>query len=198
MANSDRPNGFTPVSTINGHPVNFQTNYYSIAVGETNDIFVGDVVKLAGSADTDGVPTIGICAVNELAVGVVVSIEAKPSAGLDQIYSPTAEVGYALVCDDPDAIFQVQMDDTDGADAMIADDIGKNFQHLATAGSTTSQRSRYELDLSTEDTSGAFATTMFKLLRLAPIPDNAIGANAKVWVKFNVHAHSVSTGATAT
>lgn len=195
MANSDRPDGFTPVGSIAGHDTNFMVNYYNIASDYAAAIFPGDVVKLAGNADADGVPTIEIAAVTDLPVGVVVSIEAKPASGLDQIYSPASELGYALVCDDPNAIFQVQMDDSGGADAMVADDIGQNFKHLATAGSTSSQRSRYELDLSTEATTNTF---MWKLLRLAPIPGNSIGANAKVWVKFNVHAHSVDTGTTAT
>lgn len=190
MANADRPNGFTPVSHINGNPTNFMTNYYNVASDYSGSaIFPGDIVKLAGDADTAGVPTIEVCGTTDIPLGVVVSFEAKPSVGLDQLYSPADELGYALVCDDPDVILQVQIDGI-----LTAGDTGQNFLFVDGGGSTTSNRSRMEIGYSTLS---ATRSKMFKLLRLAPIPDNALGIDAEVWVKFNVHAHGNEYGVAA-
>lgn len=50
MANPDRPNGFKPVGTLSGAPV--QSTFYTVGVADGEDIFVGDMVNLeSGLAD---------------------------------------------------------------------------------------------------------------------------------------------------
>jgi len=190
MANPDRPNGFTPVQHLNGSPTNFMTNYYNIAALYGTAIFTGDIVKLAGSADVNGVPTIARAGATDLPVGVVVGMEVKPASGLDTLYSLASTLNYVLVCDDPKVIMEAQCDGT-----MTALEMGLNTKPTTTAGNTTSGISREELSYSDVNTTN---TLMLKILRLAPIPGNTIGADAVLLCKFNVHAHSVSTGADAT
>lgn len=50
MANVDRPNGFKPVKTLSGRPLNAMVRSIGVADGE--DIFIGDILNLeSGLAD---------------------------------------------------------------------------------------------------------------------------------------------------
>ena len=56
MANANIPRGLSPVGTITGAAYNEQGRLYAIANDGTNTYAIGDVVKVAGSSDTSGVP----------------------------------------------------------------------------------------------------------------------------------------------
>ncbi|KKN42614.1 hypothetical protein LCGC14_0711640 [marine sediment metagenome] len=190
MANNDAPHGFTPIKHLSGAPYSGQANKYNIASDYSTALYIGDIVKLAGSADTRGVPTIERAAATDLPVGVITAFEPKPESGLDQKYSPADEVGYAWVCDDPNVIMRAQEDGT-----LTAGDIGLNTKPTTTAGSIVTGISGEELDYSE---AGSTNTLMFKILRLYDAEDNEIGADSECECKFNVHAYSTETGTTAT
>lgn len=186
MANPDRANGFVPVKHLNGSLVNFMTNYYNIASDYGTAIFIGDIVKLAGDADANGVPTIARAGDTDIPVGVVISKEVKPSAGLDVLHSLTLTENYVLVCDDPKVVMEAQVDDT-----MTAGDMGLNTKPTTTSGNTTSGISREELSYSDKNTT---RDLMLKMLRLVEVPGNALGADALLLCKFNVHAYGNDYG----
>ncbi len=190
MANADKPRGFMPIKHLNGSPWNGQTNLYYIFSTYNTAMFPGDVVKLSGEADSRGVPSIELAGTTGLPVGPIVSIVPNPVIGLDFKYSPASTEGYALVADSPDIIMIAQEDGT-----MTVSEIGLNTLLLDTAGSTSTGHSKDELDFSEAGTTN---TLMFKMLRLYDVEDNDLGANAVLECRFNVHAYSVSTGATAT
>jgi hypothetical protein len=58
MANVDRVWGFRPVGTSNGSPYNGQVRKYYIPSTDSTAVFQGDLVKLAGGADANGVATV--------------------------------------------------------------------------------------------------------------------------------------------
>lgn len=62
MANSDRPNGFRPVKSLNGMPVSMMVRAIGVADGE--DIFIGDALNLesglADPADTNDSALLGV------------------------------------------------------------------------------------------------------------------------------------------
>ena len=60
MANTSRINGFRPVKHTNGSPYNGQSNMYYVA-SAADEILVGDIAKLGGSADTNGIPSADLC-----------------------------------------------------------------------------------------------------------------------------------------
>ena len=73
MANSDSPFGFKPVKHLNGNPWNGKVNVYYIPSTDNTATFVGDAVKLAGSADATGkYPTVAQAAATNAICGVVV------------------------------------------------------------------------------------------------------------------------------
>jgi len=84
-----------------------------------------------------------------------------------------------LISDHPDQEYTCQADEAD-IDAQT--DIGLNYNIVATAGDTTYNRSRMELDSSS---GGIGATLQLRLLALEPRTDNALGAQAEVVVTIN-------------
>ena len=96
----------------------------------------------------------------------------------------------AFVFDDPDALFEVKVDDTNGGIAQV----GSNA-NIATysAGSTNTGVSAVALD------GGSFATSNaanFRVVSLSTDPDNSdyTAANASIIVKINLHSLSDTTG----
>ena len=191
MANSDAPFGFRPIGR-NGAPYNGPLHrVYVPSTDTTTAIFVGDIVKLAGSASTDGYATATIVTgVTDVPYGVVTSVEVN-SGDLTKQYKPAGAVAggnylKVVLCDE--AVFEVQADGV-----MEAADVGGNIDFVLGAGSTVTGMSGYELDAS------ALTTTAGDILQVQGFVDRADNdltlTNAKVIVKFNDAAtHPDRTG----
>jgi hypothetical protein len=180
MANVDRVNGFKPVKHLNGSPYNGAYTEYAVAAGDGTALFVGDAVKLAGSADADGVATVIAAAATNPVVGVVV--------GFTPQYRAASTARKVYVADARDLVFEVQ------ADAAIAvTSVGLNTDLVATSGgSTVTGASGMELDASEVATT---ATLVFKILGFPRRADNEINAtDNKVLVMINAHQHGDHTG----
>lgn len=188
MANVSRINGLRPVKHINGSPWNGQTNRYWIAAADGTATFVGDIVKLSGTADVDGTASVNQGTAGGTPVGVIVGMEPNPS-DLTQNYRPASQnitnqnAGrWVSVCDAPDVIFEVQSNGT-----TSAVDVGLNGSPVVGAGSTTTGQSGMQWDDSTKNTT---STLILQLVGFVPRPDNEIGvASAKLLVRFNVHQY---------
>lgn len=188
MANDDRPNGLKPIKHLDGSPWNGMTNIYYIPSSDGTAVFVGDAVKLAGSADADGVPTVAQAAAGDTIVGVVTGIKPDTDEGLN--YRAASTAAYVYVCDAPDVIFECQEDSVGGA--LAAADVGNNVDLVVGTGSTAGGgRSAMELDSSTKVTS----TAQIRVLRLSRKADNEIGTNAVWEVLINEHQFKTTSGA---
>lgn len=192
MANSNAALGFRPVRYASGAPYNGACRLYSVPSGDTTALFIGDPVIVAGSADADGVPTCGIAtaAGGALVTGVVVGF--KPSSTIvanGHRLASTAE--YVLVADDPNLLFECQEDAVGGALAAV--DVGLNADMIAGTGSSTTQLSGWQLDTSTKATTN---TLQLRIIGFVQRPDNVIGANAKVLVRFNLPTETGAAGST--
>jgi len=198
MANSNVAKGLTPVKHINGSPWNGQTHMYLIPSSDGTATFVGDLVKLAGSAgaagtvvagqDVEGMPTIAQSAAGNTHVGVVVGFLPDPT-NLSKLYRAASENRIALVVDDPTVVFEAQEDSVGGA--LAAANVGNNVEVIVGSGSTTTGVSAAQLDSSTAATTN---TLSLRILRLAKHPDNSIGTNAKYEVMINLHQFLSTTG----
>lgn len=199
MANVNKPQGLAPVKYLNGADWDGRGNVYYIPTSDTTkSYYVGDLVRLNGSADANGIPGIVKSAagdgatLGQGAVGVILAIGTNPNGpwinpnDLTALSAPAtkAQAYYALVADDPNVIFEVQ----DGASgtALTAAEVGLNCNLAITANQTTGFVSATTLDNTTE------AVTLgldVKLLGLSRIPGNGFGANAKWLVLINSHAY---------
>lgn len=184
MANIDAPSGFKLVSWSMQNPI--RRCYFK---GGAN-LFIGDIVKADVSQESaafvDGiapgamaVEVIG--ATSDTPCGVMLGKHfVDPDADHTIPYAVASTECYVDVCIDPDAVFEVQADDSTLAYAKI----GLNADPVLTTGNTTTGYSNHELDASTLATTN---TLMLQVIDIVPTPDNALGAYGKVMVKFNEH-----------
>ena len=195
MANADAAFGLRPIADASGAPYNGARNIYSVdATSGAAAVYIGDPVKLTGTADSNGIPQVAIAnGTTEAMIGVVVGFASDKSGSQLQddtkyLAGGTNNAGrYALVADDPNLVFAVQEDSTGGA--LAATDVGSNKYLAIVAGNTTSGVSKTELDSSSSTTSAHGV----KVLRLRQTANNAIGTNAEWEVIISNHVR----GATA-
>jgi len=123
------------------------------------EVFPGDFVHL----EADGLVDPSVVAENILGVA------------LDHA---TASGQLLKVSVDPEQIYVIQ---ADGSDVDAQTDIGNTFEILATAGDTTYNQSRMEVDSSTFGTS----TQQLVLIGIDNRDDNALGAQVDCLIKIN-------------
>ena len=179
MANSDSPFGFKPVKHLNGNPWNGKVNVYYIPSTDNTATFVGDAVKLAGSADATGkYPTVAQAAATNAICGVVVGFGDNPYLMIhpdnpNRSYRPAATAMYAFIVDDPFVVFEIQEDSADNA--IDADMVGLATDIVVGSGSTTTGKSAMELDSSDTSTGAG----QCRIMRLVNREDNDLGDYAK-------------------
>lgn len=192
MANTSRISGFKVVKTNTGAPFIGQANIYYVA-SAADEILVGDIVKLSGSADTNGVPGADLCGASDVPIGVVVGVvnskldpAGKMSTGSIVLDLPAAAQiaasgsGYLLVVDDPNVLMEVEVSNG----SFVATDIGLNASHANGTRDATTTTSPAYIDGGTEATT---STLNFNLRGFVQRVDNEIGASAKMLVAFNRH-----------
>jgi hypothetical protein len=198
MANSNKPAGLVPVTTLTGAPYTGQGRQYFISSADVNAYYPGDVVTLSGNGDTTrGIPGVTLAAAGDAILGVFIAGGvfadgagyANP-ADLDIAYIPAVKGGqnyYALIADDPSLIFEIQ----ENNGTLTSANIGQNANIVVAAPATGVRVSGTQLD---DTTVANTATLQLKLLGLKRSVNNAFGAQAKWWVKINNHQLAAGTG----
>jgi hypothetical protein len=188
VANTSRIKGFAPAKHLQGSGYFGSANWYHIPASDGTAVYIGDVVKLAGSADSTGKPTVTLAAAGDAVVGVVIGFAPNRDdlniAGQKRAASTARDV---LVVDDPNAIFEVEVSNG----TPTAADTGLNFNHAVGSPDSATARSGAYADWGTEATT---ATLTFKYLSLVPRVDNEVGASQKILCKINNHQFGSSTG----
>jgi hypothetical protein len=188
MANTDRPNGLTPIRTTQGVPYSGQVQKMTFLTGDSTAAYVGDIVQYGGSANTDGIPEIIQSeAGNVNNIGVIVAFEPN-YADLTVLHRVASTERIAYVCTDREMLYEIQ---SDSSATLAITDVGSVGNHTtATAGSTVSGRSGMELNSSDVD---ANAGTLL-IMELVQREDNAFGEFAKFLVKIVEHEFDTTTG----
>lgn len=176
MANADSAFGFIPVGGLDGSPYNGGTIRCAILAADSTATFIGDAVKLSGTASADGVsPSVAQCAAGDQVFGVVTAFEADPATSLEDQYRKASTLRYCQVVPALDNLFKVQCD---GAFAIT--DVGNTADFTVGAGNTTNGLSAMELDSSDIGTGAGL-----QILGLSSEPDNEVNTNANVIVRIN-------------
>lgn len=183
MANSDLARGFKPVKYLDGTPYNGNVKRYYCSATNATAIYLGAPVKLDGSADTRGVPTVTLASSGDAVVGVMVGrADAIRSSTL---YREASTAQYILAAPVRDLLYECQEDST--GNALGATSVGSNISFTGSGGSTVTGFSAIELD---SDTAASTSTLACQIIELADRPDNDIGTNAKWLVRFNDNQYS--------
>lgn len=178
MANVNVAYGLKPVRMADGSPYNAAVDMYYLPASVATDAFIGDPVKLGGSADAAGVASIALCAASDTITGVIVGF--TDSKSMSAGYGAASTIRYPLVCHGQDVLFEVQEDAVGGA--LAAADVGLNADIIIAAGSSYTKKSGVMLDTSTKATT---ITLPLRIRGLAQRPDNDLSANSKVLVTLN-------------
>jgi hypothetical protein len=197
MASSATPYGLKPVKKLGGEPWNGAFNTYLIdPAGEATNIFNGQVVQVGtdgyiaivtdvgSNADPFPAGTVGVFVGCEYvnAQGQLIHSQYYPSA----YAAPTGTAIKAFVVDDPDVLFQAQLD-ASSAQTVLGGNVPLAAVQSTSTGSTTTGNSTSALDA--DDV--ATATVAFKIVGfVSPIGD----AYPDVLVKFNPSSHAYLAG----
>jgi hypothetical protein len=193
MANVDKPMGLKPVSHLLGIPWSGGCHTYYIPSTDNNAFAIGDPVKSAGSADSNGVASVTLGTAGSPLRGAIVGfgryehLMADPNS-LDTNIIPATKTHdyYAMVADDPFIIFETQEIGT--GTAFTATEVGLNADLVA--GTNNGFISGWLLNNVGEATT---ATLNVRLLGLVRRSDNAFGAYAKWLVMINAHELKVGS-----
>ena len=201
MATTAAPYGLKPVKRADGMPYSGATSTYLIDPnGEATNLFNGQVVTigadgyiaLATGSGAD-VTTNNLGGSGIGAIGVFVGCEYQNAEG-QQIFSQYYPTGTAnggaikaYVVDDPNVLFQAQLDGT-GAQTVIGAITKFASVQSTSTGNTTTGNSTSALDATVQTTVGAF-----KIVGHVSDPSDAY---PDVLVKFTTDAHmmTMSTG----
>lgn len=186
MANTNAPNGFTPVKHLSGGDI--RADERKIASGSSTAIYNGDLVKLltTGYIDVAAAGDTGI-------IGVFQGVQFTDANGSPQFlpYWPAAQTtlgsadAKAFVFTDPHIVYEAQgTTGTSLTQAMV----GANADITATTGNTLTKRSKHSIDLSTV----ASGTAQVRILELAP--GSELGDAARVLCIINEHQLRSTSG----
>ena len=197
MATTATPYGLRPVKRTDGMPYAGATSQYLIdPAGEATNLFYGQVVIIGAdgyialsTATGADITTNNLGGNGVGAIGVFVGCEYVNSSGqlVQAQYYPsgTANGGTikAYVVDDPNVLFQAQLDGT-GAQTFIGTNTFFAAVQSTSTGSTTTGNSNSALDATVQTAAAAFRI----VAHVSPASD----AYPDVLVKFNPGAHQMT------
>ena len=194
MATTAAPYGLRPVKRADGQPYAGATSQYLIdPAGEATNIFYGQVVIIGAdgyiaisTATGADITTNNLGGNGVGAIGVFVGCEYTNDMGQtvhSQYYPSGALNAKALVVDDPNVLFQAQLDGT-GAQTIIGTNTFFAAVQSTSTGSTATGNSTSALDATVQTAAAAF--------RIVSHVSPASDAYPDVLVKFNPAAHQMT------
>lgn len=186
MANVNSPFGLNPVADVSGRPWNGALRVMTTTTGDGTAIGIGDPVLALGTTtlNADGTYTkdVKIAATTDVFEGVVVAV--LPDTRDSLIYRAANTVRRLLVCDDPNALFEVQ--EGTGGTPIPAADLGLNVSLAIGSPSATTGRSGATIDNTTQAVTN---TRALKLIGISSRPNNAQGDSCIWLVRINRHRY---------
>lgn len=199
MANIDAPKGFVPVRHLSGAPYNGQFEMFLIDSGDATAVFVGDLVKVAGSAgvagqvvagmDVEGMPTAILSATSTTGqdlLGAVRGFLPDPT-DLTKKHRAASTSRVAMVVTDPTVVYEVQEDGV--TSNLAAADVGLNISFSTTAGNATTGVSKMAIISNAKATTN---TLPVRIIGLSKRVGNAFGLASTDKAKFDVILNTFS------
>ena len=167
MTTTKALNGLTPSRRYAGGANTTHTRNYRIASGTASNIFTGDLVHIRlGNIDVVSANTGDVDAPIGVFMGCYYEEDGEPKWRDFWPTGTSASNAYAIVCDDPQATFEIQAD----ASCTVGDIMELNFPVTRGAGSTFTGRSGFGLKVA--GTSGVAG--MVRIIDFVDAPGNDI------------------------
>ncbi len=196
MANANVPRGLYNPRHRNGAPYNGGGRIYHVPASYGTALYIGDpVIIVTDASDANGIQTVARASAGggAYAIGAIIGMASRPEAVWTQdkgLYRPASTLGYVLVADDPDLLFEIQEDSVGGV--MTIGAVGRNADLIAGSGSAVTGWSGFQLDSSTLQTTNTLQLRIVDALRA---PDNDPGDTYAKWlVSINLHSLRNLTG----
>lgn len=203
MVNVDARIGLKPIRHRNGANYNGAVNPYLLLSGYGVAMFVGDPVIKTGTSNTTIVdaPSTGQFAVGTLPVinkaeagdtkritGVIVGFAPNPN-DLTLKHNAASTERVALVCDDPDIIFEIQADG-----AVPAASMGLNANLIFThSGEVATGISGVELDTTSDVPDGDASNQLLIMRAVNRVGNDTTLTHANAEVMINQHTENQGT-----
>lgn len=188
MANTNAPFGARLVGSLLGAPINGMINTYTAPASYATDIFIGDPVVVTG-ARSSGYQNVNVAtagATNRI-TGFVVGF--GPTPGIVSLgYGAASTLRYVQVCDNPEALWELQEDAVGGAIAEAS--IGLNVDLVSGSGSTYTKKSGWMIDSSTVATGATLQMTIRNIV--TRVDNESATAYAKYICSINLSTNGLS------
>ena len=202
------PAGFLPVNLIGGRVYNQAIRQIPIASGYAQNIGFGDLVTYTTDGTIVRVDTSSgaKAAFAAAPVGIFLGCEYSQSTGLKYFVTPqywasgtVASDAKALVCEDPDAIFQVTLTNASGVaytsggatQANVGTNIG--YYEPSTFVNTTTGNSNVSANLASSATTSTLPFRIVDLVRDTALSDGSF-QQVLVTYNFGLHFYRQATG----
>lgn len=189
MSNPNASFGLRPARSQSA--ANVSVNEYAHPSSDSTALFIGDPVVTTGDSSSgvagipDGTPyVIASGTITTTAIRGAVTSVAPTLTNLTLQYCPASTALRIWVADDPFQVFEVQSNGT-----VASGDISGNMGLTSGSGSTVTGISAY---VGTESALGS--TNVLRILRLAPIVGNLLGASGILEVLINAHELKSTSG----
>ena len=182
------PGGFKLVNTDSQGDVTGKQKTFSVLAATAEVIVPGDLVRIAGTANAEGVADVSIAPTTTASTGVVMSIDPTfAGEALSQTHHAASTLGTLKVNVDPNALYEV-----DVANGPLAiTNVGQNCPAVVTEA--TASGSLFP-SVMTANATGA-ATTVTLPLRIVALKEDADGVLGNVAI-VRLNATTVAAGAT--
>lgn len=166
--------GFRPVQNLGGAPYNGKTVTYGVDSGHSTLLAVGDLARITGQSDADGLQEVDAAAAGQLITGVIVAIDPNIS-NLEQAGLPASIAGSVKVAVGRDMLLEVVT-----SASVAATDVGRNAELLATASTLAGG-----LAISNMKLNSAVFIAATAQLRLEGLKDGGTASGSTVYVRIN-------------
>ena len=166
--------GFRPVQSIGGSPYTGKVVAYGVDSGHSTLLAVGDLVRISGQCDANGLQEVDAAAAAGLITGCIVGI-APNISNLEQAGLPALTGGVVYVATDRNMLLE-----TTSTSAVLAGDVGRNAEIVATAATLSGGMAISNMVLNTATFIAATAQ-----MRLEGIKDGVLTAGGTLYVRIN-------------
>jgi hypothetical protein len=192
------PYGLKPINLIGGQVFAGSTRLMEIASGYNTNIFYGDFVKrvIGGTIQKDTGTTANTpCGVF---LGVSFTNASTGQVQQQQFYPASQAIAtgtkiFAVVCDDPDTLFQVAVCSAGTTMATVTlAAVGTNMSILATAGSTATGNSSYSVLSTSPALTATFPVRVIDIVRDTATSGTTY-SEVIVKINFGIHQYNNAT-----
>lgn len=166
--------GFRPVQDYSGGDYTGKVQTFSVAAGHTTLLSVGDLVRISGTADADGLQQVDAAAAAGLITGAIVCILPDYS-NLEAKGLAASTAGKVMVTTDPLTLFECETSTT-----VAVTDVGQNAEIVATEATTSGGLVNSNMTMN----SGTFITGTAQL-RLEGLKDGGTASGSTVFCRIN-------------